>query len=184
MPILLLANKKRHRTNLDMLTNQEEEYYQARRIKRRIFPEVEGELAPLMNKMNLACGRVQGEREQDTAATRKYSSKRKLTNLEEEIRWVKRRTTTEASRRYNVDAPTFNSTSHLSISALACLPTDIVFLILDKLLEPIDRVCFTLVCKEWHSLANQYKRETQRGSTICNYISCFRNREIHGYLVR
>lgn len=132
MPILLLANKKRHRTNLDMLTNkededdeEEEEYYQARGIKRRIFPEVEAELGPLMKKLNLACG----EREQDTAATQKYSTKRKLTNLEEEIR-----------RQYNVDAPTFNSTSHLSISALACLPTDIVFLILDKLLEPIDHV--------------------------------------------
>lgn len=178
MPILLLANKKRHRTNLDMLTNkededeQEEEYDQARRIKRRIFPEVEAELAPLMKKLNLACG----EREQDTAATRKYSTKRKLTNLEEEIRWVKR-------RQYNVDAaPTFNSTSHLSISALACLPTDIVFLILDKLLEPIDHVRFTFVCKEWHSLAKQYNRETQRGSTICNYLGLGTERD--GYLVR
>lgn len=159
MPILLLANKKRHRTNLDMLTNkEEEECYQARRIKRRIFPEVEAELAPLMKKLNLA----RGEREQDT---RKYSTKRKLTNLEEEIRWVKLK-----RRQYNVDAPTFNSTSHLSISALACLPTDIVFLILDKLLEPIDHVRFTFVCKEWHSLAKQYNRETQRGSTICNYL--------------
>lgn len=116
-----------------------------------------------MKKLNLACGLVQVEREQDTAATLKYSTKRKLANLEEDIRWVKRRTTTEASRQeygrnYNVE------------SALACLPTDIVFLILGNLLEPIDHVRFTFVCEEWHSLAKQYNRETLRGSTICIYF--------------
>ncbi|XP_024196452.1 F-box protein At3g56470-like [Rosa chinensis] len=39
---------------------------------------------------------------------------------------------------------------------------DLLFLILDKLLEPIDHVRCALVCKEWHSLAKEYNLTTQR----------------------
>lgn len=42
------------------------------------------------------------------------------------------------------------------------LPRDAYFCILDKLLEPIDRVRFALVSKEWGAVANYYNHTTQR----------------------
>ncbi|XP_040364185.1 uncharacterized protein LOC112176376 [Rosa chinensis] len=43
-----------------------------------------------------------------------------------------------------------------------CLDLDVVFLVLDKLLEPIDRVSFGVVCKEWGRLSRAYKRWCER----------------------
>ncbi|XP_040370180.1 uncharacterized protein LOC121051604 [Rosa chinensis] len=171
--IVVKFTKKRYRKKLDMLTNeedeQEEEYLQARQVKRRIFPEVEAELARLMMKLNLPCGRVQREREQDTAAIQKYTTKRKLTNLhedeeeEEEITWVKRRKTLEHIGK-EIKALRITTRQEYGTSCnidFASLPPDIVLLILDKLLEPIDHARFAVVCKEWQSLAKQYNCETQ-----------------------
>ncbi|CAB4270984.1 unnamed protein product [Prunus armeniaca] len=42
----------------------------------------------------------------------------------------------------------------------ASLPLLVVFLVLDKLMEPIDHVRFAAVCKEWSCLAKDYNRST------------------------
>ncbi|KAH0995613.1 hypothetical protein GBA52_019477 [Prunus armeniaca] len=44
----------------------------------------------------------------------------------------------------------------------ASLPLLVVFLVLDKLMEPIDHVRFAAVCKEWSCPAKDYNRSTQR----------------------
>lgn len=43
----------------------------------------------------------------------------------------------------------------------ASLPLPVVFLVLDKMLEPIDHVHFAAVCKEWRALAKDYNHATQ-----------------------
>ncbi|KAH0994319.1 hypothetical protein GBA52_018183 [Prunus armeniaca] len=48
----------------------------------------------------------------------------------------------------------------------ASLPLLVVFLVLDKLMEPIDHVRFAAVCKEWSCLAKDYNRSTQRWSPM------------------
>ncbi|PRQ20039.1 hypothetical protein RchiOBHm_Chr7g0223801 [Rosa chinensis] len=42
------------------------------------------------------------------------------------------------------------------------LTVDVAFVILDKLLEPIDHVHFAAICKLWHSFAEHYNRTTRR----------------------
>ncbi|KAM1005881.1 hypothetical protein ACFX14_002783 [Malus domestica] len=46
-----------------------------------------------------------------------------------------------------------------STTGWASLPT-LIFLILDRLPEPIDHVCFAAVCKEWRSLSNIILQQT------------------------
>ncbi|XP_021803102.1 putative F-box protein At1g65770 isoform X1 [Prunus avium] len=48
-----------------------------------------------------------------------------------------------------------------SCGGWASLPV-LVFLILDKLLEPIDHVHFAAVCKQWRSMSKLYNQATQR----------------------
>ncbi|KAL6186768.1 hypothetical protein ACLB2K_042887 [Fragaria x ananassa] len=43
---------------------------------------------------------------------------------------------------------------------------DLLFLVLDKLLEPIDHVRCDAVCKQWQSLAKEYNLTTQRWSRV------------------
>ncbi|XP_004298384.1 PREDICTED: F-box protein At3g56470-like [Fragaria vesca subsp. vesca] len=43
---------------------------------------------------------------------------------------------------------------------------DLLFLVLDKLLEPIDHVRCAAVCKQWQSLAKEYNLATQRWSRV------------------
>ncbi|KAM5574629.1 putative F-box protein [Rosa sericea] len=42
------------------------------------------------------------------------------------------------------------------------LNVDVAFVILDKLLEPIDHVHFAAICKLWHSFAKHYNHTTRR----------------------
>lgn len=44
----------------------------------------------------------------------------------------------------------------------ASLPLDLAFVILNKLLEPIDHVHFAAICKRWRSLAKHYNQTTHR----------------------
>ncbi|KAL6291945.1 hypothetical protein ACE6H2_000087 [Prunus campanulata] len=44
----------------------------------------------------------------------------------------------------------------------ASLPLPVLFLVLDRLLEPIDHIRFAAVCKEWCVLAKEYNHKTQR----------------------
>ncbi|KAL6192847.1 hypothetical protein ACLB2K_033933 [Fragaria x ananassa] len=43
---------------------------------------------------------------------------------------------------------------------------DLLFLVLDKLLEPIDHVRCAAVCKQWQSLGKEYNLATQRWSRV------------------
>ncbi|KAL6226624.1 hypothetical protein ACLB2K_000585 [Fragaria x ananassa] len=167
------SNNKRYRkipSQEYVEVEQEEEDQRQTRIGRRAFP------ADHMRKLNLPCKRVQREKEPEAAATQNHYE-------EEEIRRVRRRnpnaisehkgTETKAfekssrkygRRSYNMAAPSFKRSSsiiHLSNSDWARLPNDIVFSILDKLLEPIDHARFGVVRKEWKSHAKQYNCETK-----------------------
>lgn len=61
-------------------------------------------------------------------------------------------------------SPSFKRSSiiHLSKSDWARLPSDIMFSVLDKLLEPIEHVRFAVVCKQWRYAAKDYNQTTQR----------------------
>ncbi|KAL6224127.1 hypothetical protein ACLB2K_002983 [Fragaria x ananassa] len=147
--------RKRYRKKMDILMNEEDEqdeaHLQARQVKRRFFPEGEAELTQLMKKLNLLRGGAQGEREQDKAVIQKYTTKRKLTNVQQDEEIKRRKTMEHIGKNIKAYAP----------MDVASLPIDIVFFILDKMLEAIDHARFAVVCKEWQSLAEHYNRERQ-----------------------
>lgn len=60
------------------------------------------------------------------------------------------------------------SSTFLSVE-WASLPLPVVFLVLDKMLEPIDHVHFAAVCKEWRALAKDYNHATNAG---VSYFLC------------
>ncbi|KAL6221914.1 hypothetical protein ACLB2K_005306 [Fragaria x ananassa] len=155
--------KKRYREMLNKEDEQEEEYLQSRQVKTRTFAELAAELPRLMMNMSLPCGQVQ--REQDAAAIHNYTSKRKLTNShEDEEQEVKRRKTLEQLGK-KIEALRITTTKEEYGKSynrdFSNLPSDILLLILDKLLEPIDHARFAVVSKEWQSLAKEYNCETK-----------------------
>nr|XP_011459570.1 PREDICTED: uncharacterized protein LOC101310837 isoform X2 [Fragaria vesca subsp. vesca] len=115
-----------------------------------------------MKNLNLPRGGAQGEREQDTAVIQKYTTKRKLTNVQQDEEIKRRKTMEHIGKNIKAYAP----------MDVASLPIDIVFLILDKMLEAIDHARFAVVCKEWQSLAEQYNRERQHWCKVHPPMLC------------
>ncbi|KAL6226625.1 hypothetical protein ACLB2K_000586 [Fragaria x ananassa] len=170
---ILTNGTGRHLASQEYVEDEQEEEDRRRQscIGRRTFR------ADHMRKLNLPCKRVQLEREPETAATQNHYE-------EEELRRVRRRnpnavlehngtktkafekSSTKYGRRnnYNMAAPFFKRSSiiHLSKSDWARLPSDIMFSVLDKLMEPIEHVRFAVVCKQWRYAAKNYNQTTQR----------------------
>lgn len=83
---------------------------------------------------------------------------------EDQERRVKRRTCPayDQREREKVMEPSKIRERDTPVTKITNLAEDVVFHILDKLLEPIDHFCFAAVCKEWRCVAKDYNQRWWR----------------------